>query len=68
MGTKDILIGCNNAKITNGDIGDFCDKIVSLLKDEQTYKQTKLAAVKYAKQWDSTTLADNMLEFYQQII
>ena len=67
MGTKDILTGCDGAKITNGEINDFCSKIVSLLKNQQAYEQTKLAAVQYAKQWGSATLADNMLEFYQQI-
>ncbi len=67
MGTKDILTGCDGAKITNGEINDFCSKIVSLLKNQQAYEQTKLAAVQYAEQWDSATLADNMLEFYQQV-
>jgi 1,2-diacylglycerol 3-alpha-glucosyltransferase len=68
MGTKDILIGCNGAIITNGEIDDFCDKVVSLLKDDQIYAQTKLATVQYAKQWDSTTLADKMIAFYQQTL
>ena len=68
MGTKDILIGCAGAVITNGEIDDFSRKVVSLLNDEHAYEQTRLAAVTYAKQWDSTTLADKMLDFYQHIL
>ena len=68
MGTKDILIGCDGARITSGEIGDFCDKVVSLLDSQKTYNQTKQAAIDYAQEWDSTTLANRMISFYQQLV
>lgn len=68
MGTKDILIGCDGARITNGEIDDFCHKVVSLLNDKDLYNTTKQAAINYAKQWDCKTLADKMISFYRQII
>lgn len=68
MGTKDILLGCEGARITNGEISDFCDKVVSLLNDTHDYNTTKQAAISYAKQWDSKTLADKMITFYQNLI
>ena len=68
MGTKDILLDCEGALITNGEIDDFCNKVVSLLNDTQTYNVTKQAAISYAKQWDSKTLADNMISFYKNLI
>ena len=68
MGTKDILLDCPGAVITAGEVEEFSEKIIHLLKDEQTYEKTKLAAVNYAKQWDSTLLAENMLKFYQQTL
>ncbi len=68
MGTKDILIDCPGAVITTGMVEDFGRKIVSLIENEQEYEKIKLAAVHYAKQWDSRALADKMLRFYQEII
>ncbi|MDW3095871.1 MAG: glycosyltransferase [Gammaproteobacteria bacterium] len=68
MGTKDILVDCPGAIITTGEIDDFCGKIVSLLENKQAYEKINLAAVNYAKQWDSRTLADKMLRFYQEVI
>ena len=68
MGTKDILIGCDGARITSGEIDDFCNKVVSLLNDHDTYNDTKLAAIDHAQKWDSSTLASKMISFYQQLI
>ncbi len=68
MGTKDILIGCKGAQITNGEIDDFCEKVVSLLNDPHFYQTTKHAAISYAKEWDGTALANKMISFYQELI
>ena len=58
MGTKDILVGCEGARISNGEIDDFCRKVVSLLSDKQSYNDTRQAAINYAREWDSTALAN----------
>jgi len=68
MGTKDILLGCKGARITDGEIDDFCNKVVSLLNNQKIYNDTKQAAIDYAQEWDSTTLANKMVSFYQQLI
>lgn len=68
MGTKDILLGCDGAKITNGDKSDFADKIICLLNQPEEYKRTQSAAIDYARQWDCAALAYKMIEFYKQIV
>lgn len=68
MGTKDILVDCKGACISNGEIDDFCNKVVSLLTGEKTYLDTKNAAISYARQWDCETLANKMISFYQELI
>ena len=68
MGTKDVLKGCNGAKITDGSVDDFCRKVVTLLQDQDALNKLKLEAKAYAKHWDSNALAKNMLEFYDQVV
>ena len=68
MGTRDVLKGCAAAKITTGEAKDFADKVISILKNQETLKTLKSEAKPYAATWDSTTLAKKMLEFYQTVL
>ena len=67
MGTKDILIDCEGALITDGSVSDFSDKIITLLSHGDLHNQYKHNAMSYAAEWDSTVLAKKMLKFYQEI-
>ena len=68
MGTRDVLRGCQAAKITTGEPRDFADKVISVLKNHETLNSLKSEAKPYAATWDSTALAKKMLEFYQMVI
>ena len=68
MGTIDVLKGCEGALITDGSVDDFCLKVVTLLQDQDKLKNLQYGAKKFAKQWDSTALANKMLQFYKQAV
>ena len=68
MGTRDILNGCDGARITDGSVDDFAAKVITVLKDEAALRDLGVHARAYAQRWDSTALANRMLAFYGEII
>ena len=68
MGTRDVLKDCLAAKITTGEVRDFAEKVISVLKNQDILNSLTSEAKPYAATWDSTALAKKMLEFYQIVL
>jgi glycosyltransferase involved in cell wall biosynthesis len=68
MGTRDILFGCDGARITDGSVDDFAAKVITVLKDENSLRELGIRASAYAQKWDSTVLANRMLGFYREVL
>jgi glycosyltransferase involved in cell wall biosynthesis len=67
MGTKDILTKCPAAIIALDTVEDFCLKIVTLFRDHSSLQQLHKHTISYAQLWDSSIIANKMLEYYQTI-
>ena len=68
MGTKDVLEGCDGTIITDGSVDDFCHKVVKLLQNQESISRLSEEAKKYAHKWDSSALAETMIEYYSQVV
>jgi 1,2-diacylglycerol 3-alpha-glucosyltransferase len=64
QGTKDILRGACGALVPEDDIGDFTDKVITLLRDSALQKRLAEEGRVYAATWSATALAQKMETFY----
>ncbi len=68
MGTKDILKAGKGALVAEETIPDFTDKVTAILTDAQLRERLSREAGEYVKDWSAEALADNMLDFYEEVI
>lgn len=67
MGTRDVLKDYQGALITDGSVDDFSTKVMAVLSDDALHDELSRSARHYALLWDSKRLADELLDFYQQV-
>ena len=64
MGTKDVLKENIGVRITSGDIDDFAEKVIDVLRNNADREKLAQSGLVYAREWDSKRLAQKMLDFY----
>lgn len=68
MGTKSILREGDGALIAPQEESVFAARVCELLADEGKRAKLGEAAREYARQWSAGSMAERMLQFYQQVI
>ncbi len=68
MGTKNVLKEGLGVRITDGSAEDFAAKIKDVIDDPALYAQLVDAAIEYAQEWDSLSLAKKLNEYYQEVL
>lgn len=67
MGTKEVLVGGQGVRITDGSIEDFTNKVNEVLTNTLIQHELSESATRYAREWDSSRLANKMLAYYNDI-
>jgi 1,2-diacylglycerol 3-alpha-glucosyltransferase len=68
MGTRDVLVEGCGVRIADEELQDFSAKVVRLLQDRQERSRLGHLGREYASLWSSTSMAERMLAFYQEVM
>ncbi|MEJ2361865.1 MAG: glycosyltransferase [Gammaproteobacteria bacterium] len=68
MGTKDILQPRRGALVAQENTQQFSDTLQQLLSNEVLRKRLGKEARDYVKEWSAATMANRLIEYYQQLI
>jgi glycosyltransferase involved in cell wall biosynthesis len=68
QGTKDILQGVCGGLVAADDIGDFSQKVITVLRDSGLRKRLGSEGQTYAATWSAAALARKMESFYAGLI
>ncbi|OIQ80287.1 alpha-monoglucosyldiacylglycerol synthase [mine drainage metagenome] len=67
MGTRDVLVEGCGVRIADEELQDFSAKVARLLQDRQERTRLGHLGYEYASLWSSTSMAERMLAFYQDV-
>jgi 1,2-diacylglycerol 3-alpha-glucosyltransferase len=68
MGTRDILEPGLGALVAEDDLDDFAARVLRVLADGELRRRLGAEGVAYARQWSARQLAEQMLDFYREVM
>jgi glycosyltransferase involved in cell wall biosynthesis len=68
QGTRDVLRGACGALVAVDDVGDFSDKVITLLRDGALRGRLVAEGPAYAATWSASALAQKMESFYVRLV
>ena len=68
LGTRDILWKEKGALIAPEDVGQFADKVLSIMQDRQLQARLSDEGKAYAAEWSHEKITERMIDFYQGVL